>query len=79
MHIAEKVHDILPAGEQGEMAEDDDTVETVIYECQQFASRKSRIALSLAVSPKAEIVPDHFQSIHAIGELVDRQLKKRRE
>ena len=34
MHIAEEVHDVFRAGEQRHVAQDDDPVETVVYENQ---------------------------------------------
>ena len=37
--VAEKVHDVLGACEQGHMTEDDDTVETVVYQGQQAAKQ----------------------------------------
>jgi hypothetical protein len=35
VEVTEKVDDVLGAGEQGPMIEDDDTVETVVYQGQQ--------------------------------------------
>jgi hypothetical protein len=37
--VTEEVHDVVGAGEQGQMAEDDDTIETVIYQGQQAAKQ----------------------------------------
>jgi len=37
--VAEEVDDVLRAGEQGQMTEDDDTIETVIYQGQQAAKQ----------------------------------------
>src|SRR6516164_5753308 len=39
VNVAEEVDDVLGAGEQGQMTEDDDTVETVIYQGQQAAQQ----------------------------------------
>ena len=39
MDVAEEVDDALGAGEQGQMAEDDDTIETVVYQGQQAAKQ----------------------------------------
>ena len=59
VEVTEKVDDVLGAGEQGQMAEDDDTVETVVYECQQaaeqpreFFHRSSRFQV-LELAPRA--------------------------
>src|SRR5712691_6081624 len=35
--VAEEVHDVLRPGEQWQVTEDDDAVETVVYQCQQAA------------------------------------------
>ena len=32
VEVTEKVDDVLGAGQQGQMTEDDDTVETVVYQ-----------------------------------------------
>jgi hypothetical protein len=49
--VAKKVDDVLGAGEQGQMAQDDDAIETVIYQGQQAAKQLSRsIARPFAVS-----------------------------
>jgi len=37
--VAEEVDDVFGAGEQGQMTEDDDTVETVVYQGQQAAKQ----------------------------------------
>jgi len=37
MDVAEEMHDMLGAGEQGQIALDDDTVETMVYKNQQAA------------------------------------------
>jgi hypothetical protein len=37
MNVTEEVDDVFRAGEQGQMTEDDDTVETVVYQGQQAA------------------------------------------
>src|ERR1700730_14674998 len=37
--VAKKVDDVLGAGEQGQMAQDDDAIETVIYQGQQAAKQ----------------------------------------
>src|SRR6516225_10643096 len=39
MNVTEEVDDVFGAGEQGEMTEDDDTVETVVYQGQQAAQQ----------------------------------------
>jgi hypothetical protein len=39
VEVTEKVDDVLGAGEQGQMTEDDDTVETVVYQGQQAAKQ----------------------------------------
>ena len=39
VEVTEKVDDVFGAGEQGEMTEDDDTVETVVYQGQQAAQQ----------------------------------------
>jgi len=39
VHVTEEVHNVLRPGEQWQMAEDDDAVETVVYECQQAAKQ----------------------------------------
>jgi hypothetical protein len=39
LHLVEEVDDVLRAGEQGQMAEDDDTIETVVYQGQQAAKQ----------------------------------------
>jgi hypothetical protein len=53
--VAEEVDDVLRAGEQGQRTEDDDTVETVVYQGQQAAKqlgedlhRSSPVVLALA-------------------------------
>jgi hypothetical protein len=37
--VTEEVDDVLGAGEQGQMTEDDDTVETMVYQGQQAAKQ----------------------------------------
>ena len=37
MHVTEEVHDVLWPGKQWQVAEDDDAVETVVYQCEQAA------------------------------------------
>jgi hypothetical protein len=39
VEVTEEVDDVLGAGEQGQMTEDDDTVETVVYQGQQAAKQ----------------------------------------
>ncbi len=45
MHVAEEVHDVLRASEQWQVAEDDDAVETVIYECQQPPNSRAKSSI----------------------------------
>jgi len=40
--VAKKVDDVLGAGKQGQMAQDDDAVETVIYQGQQAAKQRCK-------------------------------------
>ena len=53
------MHDVLRAREQGQMAEDDDAVETVVYESQQAAEQprkffhRSSSSLALEVASRA--------------------------
>jgi hypothetical protein len=37
VHVTKEVHDVLRAGQQWQVAEDDDAVETVVYEYEQAA------------------------------------------
>ena len=59
VHVAEEVHDVFRAREQRQMAEDDDTVETVVYECEQAAKQpreffhRSFCFLALELAPRA--------------------------
>src|SRR6266478_9002416 len=39
VHAAEEVHDVLRTGQERQIAEDDDTVETVACKCQQFTKQ----------------------------------------
>ena len=41
MEVTEEVDNVLGAGEQGQMTEDDDTVETVVYQGQQAGKQLS--------------------------------------
>ena len=51
MYVPEEVHDVLRAGEQRQMAEDDDTVETVVYESQQAAEQLGKFFHRSSSSP----------------------------
>jgi hypothetical protein len=59
VHIAKEMHDVLRAREQRQMAQDDDTVETVVYECEQVAKQpreffhRSCCSLALELAPRA--------------------------
>jgi hypothetical protein len=37
VHVTEEVHDVLRSRQQRQMTQDDDPVETVVYQCQQIA------------------------------------------
>ncbi len=37
MHLTEEMHNILRACQERQVAQDDDAVETVVYQCQQAA------------------------------------------
>ena len=59
VHVAEEMHDVFRAREQGQMAADNDPVKTVVYECQQaakqlreFLHRSSRFC-ALEFAPRA--------------------------
>ena len=51
LHVAEKVHDVFRAREKRQMAEDDDTVETVVYESQQAAKQSGKFFHRSSSSP----------------------------
>jgi hypothetical protein len=58
MNIAEEVDDVLRAGEQGQMTEDDDAIETVVYQGQQAAKQLCKdlhrfLPLTLALTTRS--------------------------
>ncbi len=47
MHAADEVHDVLWTGQQRQVAEDDDAVETMVCECQQVTKQFPQILPSV--------------------------------
>jgi hypothetical protein len=71
VHVAEEVDDVLRAREQWQMAEDDDAVETVVYECQQAAKQPRILGQSRSTKTSSGILLKRWRCPPRISDSAD--------